>query len=896
MRFLGERLTEAAQGRGFAAIVTGEAGVGKTRLIDEFCAGAAGGIGRLVAVRCFDYARTPLGPFNEIVRSLREGAGMEPPSFGAEAFGSASDKLRAFDAILEDIRKASIDAPPLVIVLEDLQWAGETTLQMLEHLVRGIASLPLAVIAACRRDPATGDSQVVKSISALLRRDAFDVRLSALGRAETRTLLDAVHRQHKTLSRAAVARAEELAGGNPLYLEQLLEEAIEGGTSGEREAIPDVLKTIVLERLERLSPAATDVMIEAAVLGEQFDSRMLGEISQRQRSEVVSALQQAADAGLIVERSREGRYAFGHPLLRAALYSRLIGDVAATLHRAAAEALEREANQSDRLAELAYHWSGASEPLRAFRYNVAAGDAASASGDHRTAARFFGRALNFVSGTPLDRAEIESRLAEALFQDGALKESKAHFEAAIVGFVASGLADRVLSLVDSLFAAYWFDADTEGCMGFVSRTLALAESVEPRLGSVILVQATKYLSLNGLQEEAKALLSRVDTTQEANDAFLRSTLHELRAVQFAMEGRLEEAIALFESALHWSRSSGVPRLTTKIAGNLASCQGLAGDVGAAQRSSKYAYDHAVNERLSAVDQSSQALQYASLLFLGGKLSESASVVESVLGSSGAFERLRIRVAGIGIPIALLTKREDILSKCIDESTLEAVLAARKVFDVALIVQSYAQLYVHRNRAGAAAALLHEAMSIVRGANVRLELPIVTAKYGELSDARPARELLVEICARRPARLAQSYTAYFDAILAGRRGNWTERKRFARIAVTGFGELGIALYQADALELAGRQRDALALYRRMGASAEAARLERLFADRGKRGGVLTPRQVQIARFIGAGMSNAQTAQRLEIAEKTLESHLTAIHRRLGVESRGALVARLAEEFG
>jgi DNA-binding CsgD family transcriptional regulator/tetratricopeptide (TPR) repeat protein len=897
--FLEDGLFKANRGGGSAVVIVGDAGLGKTRLVQEFRNRHDGVDASFVAGACLEYARSPLGPFLEILRSAGEERSIR--LLGAHQDSSlepAHKKLRVFNSILDCFRERPVDGRCRVIVIEDVHWADDATLQMLEHLVKAIEELPLYVAFTCRADAVKQDQRIGALLSRLLRNEASAVYLEPLSRGEVRFLLNAVFEQNPDLPKNAAERVEDLAGGNPLYLEELLCEAIDRFASSERtsERIPDTLRATVLERVARLSLGAREILIKAAVLVDDFDMSILAAVAESNPVNVAAALQSGVDENFLWGTECSGRYRFRHVLIREVLHSQLTATSAAFLHARAAEFLENGPESTKLVAELAYHWSAAGNAPMAIRYNGAAGDAAMALFMYRDAARCFRRALAFAPHSRLRRAELEENLAYALYSDGSLDESKTHFSAAIDGYVDLGKAQDAARLIDLLFTVYWFDGDTEGGLSFASSALSIAEGeIDQTIRDRILIRTAGFLNVLELSVEADDLLNRVSAAP-VTDLASQVTLRGLRAIMLATRGRFGEAIREFEAGMNLALGEQAHRLTVKVAGNLSVCHVLTGDLNEAERVARYAMDCAENNHLSLVDYCTHALQYARVLFLRGRLAEAVEVIQNVLACGAAYGEMRVHLADTGIPIALAAMREDLLARLSDESVIEFAFSQKRSPDIAVVSAAFAKLYVHRGRPDTAAALLRRAIAQVSRSPFALDMLIDVAKHGSLGDVVEARQYVIEICSRRPRAVGSAYTAHFDAVLSGRRRNWSDRKRFARIAATAYGDLEMPMYQADALELAGRQREALSLYRKIGAVAEIARLERLFADRGHRGGPLTRRQAQIADLIVAGQTNRQIASELGVSEKTLESHITAIHRRLGIESRGALAAYLTEQIG
>jgi ATP/maltotriose-dependent transcriptional regulator MalT len=896
LAFLSDHLSKAAAGQGSVILVLGPAGIGKTRLVREFQK-TVGDAGRFAFGACLDYARGALAPFFQLLSSPSS-ANDDPEANPQDSSLEPSRTPRVFDSLLNRLAAHSQVTVPFIAVIEDLHWADDATLCMLEYLIERIHGLPICILVTCRNEATRDNHRVACTLSNLMRGGAEALYLEALNGGDVRFLTRVALRNIDGFPTELRSRIEDLAEGNPLYLEELLREAYDRIATDRpyREHIPHSLEATTLERFDRLPDSVAEILANAAVLGDEFDTELLSAVCRHNRAYTIGALQAAVDANFILEVDAN-QYRFPHALIRETIYSRLTRASALAVHARAAEELEALCNASERLAERAYHWSAASNASMALRYNEAAGNEAMALGTYRDAARFFKRALDFSGSDTLLRASLNEKIAKALYGDGAMDEAKEYFKCSIEGFVSLEMLRAAAPLIELVYNVYHYDGDIEGGLALNTRVLELVNSVkEQAVAEELLIGMASFLSNQGMIAEFDVILRRVATTKRSLSPRFQIQLHQLRAVAQTREGRVHAAVFELKAALELARATQSYSLIAEILCNLGGCYEVIGDLVNAECVMLEALDLSEVRVMARIERCHYATCLAEVLYSRGKLLDAERVTQRAVAMGVECEAAMVGFASMGIRIALATGQERLLARYADESTIALAFTSRKSFDIAHIADAFAKLYMHRGQPREAAALLKKAVSSVNASQFALDMLLTVAKFGDAEDLPTARKLLFDICARRPEALGKTYTAHFEAIVARCDLNWSARRRFAAISAAGFKDLGIPMLYGEALELAGRQKEALSVYKQMGAEGEVHRLERLFSDRGHRGGVLTRRQLQIGKLIVAVGSNREVAQRLEISEKTLENHITSIYRRLGVASRDALVAYFAGQAG
>ena len=429
---LQECIEAAASGLGGVVLLSGEAGIGKSRLVAELQREASALEFQPLSGQCFPTDRAcPYAPLLDLLRAFL--APLSPAQI-TTALGSsarvlfpllpeqvqhlpelvllpplppldpAQDKRRLFAALAEVFIRATTSRP-LLLVVEDIHWSDESTLEFLLFFVRKAVASRLLLLLTYRSEEV---HQPLRSLLAQLDRGRLrqEVILEALSRAGTELFLQTVLQGTDRLPAGMLDALYDLTEGNPFFLEEVLKALMvagelvegEGGWRWKRAGtwhIPLSLHNAVELRLTRLSKDARRVLQLAAVAGRRFDFALLQEITRYDEAYLLELMKEAMAAQLVVEESAE-QLSFRHALTRQAIASGLLARERRALHRTIALTLEHlhAAALEAALADLAYHFAEAELWNKAIEYAKLAAEQAQALSAPRAAVEQWTRVMH----------------------------------------------------------------------------------------------------------------------------------------------------------------------------------------------------------------------------------------------------------------------------------------------------------------------------------------------------------------------------------------------------------------------------------------------------------------------------------------------------------------------
>lgn len=906
-------LDDTLAGRATTVVLSGEAGIGKTRLLGEF-ARSARERALVVSGQCADSGAAPLpyaavtGIVRELVAELgleevREAAGPNADALGAvlpsliDVHGGAGiDRL---PGVVTELIARVAQGRPLVVVVEDLHWADGATLAVLRNLVLALGDSRALLVLSYRSDD-VGRGHPLRGLLGELRRSRL-ARDLVLGRLDDpqieRIVGDILGRPPSTSELEDVVERSE---GVPFYVEEI--------ASFVGRSLPDTLRDVLLLRYEPLAPSTREVLRVVAAGGVAVPQDILATVFAGREGELEAAAREAIDAQILV--ATDTGYAFRHALMQEAIHAELLPGERSRIHEAYARAWEDLGAGAAALTAVADHWWQARDAQRALRSAVAAQAVAVESWAMSTGAELGERALELWETTPdaeavagIPHAELLSRTSRALHFVARIDRAIALARQAVDEWPEddpAGLAE--------LHARFAFAAGQSGAaepLEFVERGLALLTPGEhdgARAALLLEIARAKLMS-NELPVAIEAGTEAHDLALAVGDLPTASMAINLRAVARVERGDLGGLDDL-QRALELAGDHPQAVLRYYINGSNAFLL-----LGEFERGLELAREGAARARRLGAGYSVTAM-------LEGNAMDAAVALgrdwDSVADESARFVRvlepsvftayLRVGILWLRVWQGRFDEaqadwtrgREELerLGALEEQIRLPALVARAELAcflddpDAALELASEVVAPEHRRFPAHDLRLLAVAARAIAA---------IRARGGEVDDA-PYRAAFTD-CSVWPR--CATWEAVFAAELGDgpwaavietpgpanlrpyARWRWAEQLLAAGDRAAAREQLVDAVAEAERIGVGAVAAPARALLRDAGLDDPA--LDDAAAESGERD-ELTPRERQVLDLVAEGLSNAQIATRLYISGKTVSVHVSAILRKLGASSR------------
>ena len=422
-------LSDVRNGQGGLVLIGGEAGIGKTTLTRWLMAQADEGGALPLIGGCYDLATTPpYGPWVEILRTYEPGDGLPqvPEIIRDEAQLATIPSQAALFEIVGEFFAEVGDHRPLLLILEDLHWADQATLDLLRFFARFLAGLPVLVVATYRDDELTRRHPLFELLPLLAREGgASRMMLHRLVADDIRSLVRERYQLSDQDEERLIDYLQGLSEGNPFFAGELLsgledDGTLERATDGWRldplaeGSVPPLLRQVIEGRLQRLDQGARELLEIAAVIGHEVPIDLWQQVSGRESAELSSAMTTALDLNLLEESTDGTSLAFRHALIREALYAGIAPLQRRDRHRAVADALIGEDRPDP--DDVVTHLEHAFDP-RALDWLVSSGNRAMSQFAWEVAIERYERALELlerqIEPDPVQHCEILLALGEA---------------------------------------------------------------------------------------------------------------------------------------------------------------------------------------------------------------------------------------------------------------------------------------------------------------------------------------------------------------------------------------------------------------------------------------------------------------------------------------------------
>jgi DNA-binding CsgD family transcriptional regulator len=899
------RLDAARDGSGSVVLVDGEAGMGKTALADELTGRAAQAGFRTCWGACVEAEGAPaFHPWRQILAEL-----------GPEARGllarDVESRFQLFDDVVEVLRDAA-GPDGLFVVLDDLHWADQPSMRLLQAVAAGVAGHRLVVLGLFRGGDVAPRSDLTDVLATLRReRTASQFTLAGLAPVEVAELArrTAPHHLDATALDALVQRAE----GNPLFTVEMVRLS---GTAGDPERVlPRGVRDVIGRRLARVQPDVRRLLQQAAVFGRDFSIDLVAELAELSAAHVAGSVDRAIDAELVAP-GRGGSVRFTHALIQEVCYADLSATDRAQLHLRAARAIGDGPECADAIAHHLRQAGSLADYGAALAATLLAAGRARDQLGYEHAAFQYRQALDLISGQPGEQArtaELLVELAGCEFRAGVISDAWASCRRA--ADLARVNADAVvLGTAAMVIRGIVNDPITDEIHALCREALVLLDGRDPVLEARLLGQlaftANAWAGAEpGLSERA---LIAAEATGDADARFLALQARHTDLTDFRCA---PERLALGEQAVRLGRNSGRDEYVAW--GHVARIEAfwqlsrrlqLDAELRALDTIAARMREPLVRWRL--------ALIRASLALFEGRHREAAAFADEALqiGRRGGLQDVEhMDVIFRSCRAPMVGESLDDVEVYVRRFTGEGPFAARGW---------HAKILAQMGRTDEAAALFSSVLPHVASfPRFAVEWIIIMTSSANLCvslghrEAAPVfYELLLPFADRqsiaRPHAQSDGPVALYLGRLAMLLERWDDALGHLRTARHLAVEMGSPLFEAFArVDIAralqarrgpGDLRQAVAELTAAVESAQRLAIPSLEAEatsllaraRGGRSTALSAREEEVAALVADGLSNRQIATRLHLSERTVETHIRAIFNKLGFDSRARIAAWFA----
>ncbi len=593
-------LESAIGGDPAVVLVGGEAGVGKTRLVEEAAARAREQQVRVLTGSCIELGGEglPLSPLVDALRTLirvmdpdeLEGflgsarselarllPELDPDVAGAPLSGGEAGSARLLELVFGVIQRLAADQP-LMLVVEDLHWADRSTLDLASLLVRALRGVRVLLVLTFRSDEIHRSHPLRPLIATWERiRSVRRLELPRFSREEVTRQLEAI--LGSAPSRSMVELLYERSEGNAFLIEEIVA-ALQAGAGPDE--LPVTLRDVLLARAERLSEPTSRLLRIAAAAGTSVSDQLLATVAALDERGLDVALGEAIEHQLLAADEIDHGYRFRHALTRDAIYSDTLPRERVRVHRAYAEALSADpslaGSPASAAAALAVHWAAAYDAPRALAASI---DAARLAAPYAPAEalRHLERALELWPGVAdaaercgIDLVELLRMAAASAYAAGNLEQSLALYDEALTEVGQSAAGERVALLLDGKATSLTDLGRDDEASDVLEHAASLLPIEPPTVARAVVLVSLASRPLLGMLQDSDVWRRDAEEALEASRAAgareQEATARIILGPALAYGGQPEQGVAEMRAGLELAQTLSEPALALRAYLNL----------------------------------------------------------------------------------------------------------------------------------------------------------------------------------------------------------------------------------------------------------------------------------------------------------------------------------------
>jgi len=586
-------------GQGQTVLISGEPGIGKTRLMREIATNAGVSGGTALIGECYAESNAPYNAFSQIIRQglqrhHHNGNGLPDAVLddlldltpdlrhsyldiqANQKLDPESEQQRLFENMVVFCETYSKNSP-LLLIVDDAHWGDSGTLAMLHHLIRRTQNLPLMILVTYREVELKEALPFNEMLLELNRqRIGTRLKLKRLNREQTCLMLKAIFAEE--ISDEFLDGIYHETDGNPFFIEEVCRALVESGAvyyeSGEWQRlsmdemeIPQGVQIAVESRLIKLPEEHQEVLRMASILGREFEFKILLESLDLDEDTLIDALESAEEAQMIAEVDGSGdvTFVFVHALVPSAIMDSVRTLRRRKMHRRAANAIEAISPQD--YESLAYHYSEAGDEIQALRYYTQAGERAAAAFANQDAERYFQSALDLVE-EEREHADLLTQLGLSQTNQGKKYEAVETWQQAIQIYSSLDEKDLVAELFALSARSTWEGGDTKGGLTICRQGLVSVAGTPDGPGLArLLAETCREYFFNGFPEESGEYGQQALQIAESLNLTLIQ-VETLTTLGLLDRQLSQQSVKLLEQAVQLADSANLPRESMRAHNNL----------------------------------------------------------------------------------------------------------------------------------------------------------------------------------------------------------------------------------------------------------------------------------------------------------------------------------------